>query len=112
MSQASLFAAEETVLPSGMRFEPDWLGVDEEAALIGAIRALTLREARYKQYTARRRVASFGGRFSAATALGLRAGRVGALAVAAQHRADQGTALLGLAAYRARIAASAARLRR
>jgi alkylated DNA repair dioxygenase AlkB len=63
MSQASLFAAEETVLPSGMRFEADWLGVDEEAALIGAIRALTLREARYKQYTARRRVASFGGQF-------------------------------------------------
>jgi alkylated DNA repair dioxygenase AlkB len=63
MSQASLFAAEETVLPSGMRFEPDWLGVDEEAALIEAIRALTLREAQYKQYTARRRVASFGGQF-------------------------------------------------
>ena len=46
-----------------MRFEPAWLGADEEAALLEAIRALALREAQYKQYTARRRVASFGGKF-------------------------------------------------
>ena len=63
MSQASLFDTEEIAFPPGMRFEPDWLGVDEEAALIEAIRALPLREAQYKQYTARRRVASFGGKF-------------------------------------------------
>ncbi len=63
MSQASLFDTEETAFPPGMRFETDWLGADEEAALIEAIGALELREARYKQYTARRRVASFGGKF-------------------------------------------------
>jgi alkylated DNA repair dioxygenase AlkB len=63
MSQASLFDTEETAFPPGMRFEPDWLGVDEEAALIDAVRTLALREAQYKQYTARRRVASFGGKF-------------------------------------------------
>lgn len=63
MSQASLFDTEEWALPPGMRFEPDWLGAADEAVLLEAIRALDLRDARYKQYTARRRVASFGGRF-------------------------------------------------
>jgi alkylated DNA repair dioxygenase AlkB len=63
MSQASLFDTAETAFPPGMRFEPDWLGAEEEAALIEAIGALALREAQYKQYTARRRVASFGGKF-------------------------------------------------
>ena len=63
MSQASLFDHDDIALPPGMRFEPDWLGVDEEAALLEAIRALALRAAQYKQYTARRRVASFGGQF-------------------------------------------------
>jgi alkylated DNA repair dioxygenase AlkB len=63
MSQASLFDHEETSFPPGMRFEPEWLGAAEEGALIETIRALDLREARYKQYTARRRVASFGGKF-------------------------------------------------
>jgi alkylated DNA repair dioxygenase AlkB len=63
MSQASLFDTEETAFPPGMRFELDWLGTEEEVALVEAIRALDLREAQYKQYTARRRVASFGGKF-------------------------------------------------
>ena len=63
MSQASLFGTDDTGFPPGMRFEQDWLGTEEEAALVEAIRALDLREAQYKQYTARRRVASFGGKF-------------------------------------------------
>lgn len=63
MSQASLFDTEDWAFPPGMRFEPDWLGVEEEAALLEAIRALDLARAQYKQYTARRRVASFGGKF-------------------------------------------------
>jgi alkylated DNA repair dioxygenase AlkB len=63
MSQASLFDTEEAAFPPGMRFEPGWLAADEEADLIGAIRALDLHQAQYKQYTARRRVASFGGQF-------------------------------------------------
>jgi alkylated DNA repair dioxygenase AlkB len=63
MSQASLFDTDDTAFPPGMRFAPDWLGADEEAALLEAIGALDLREAQYKQYTARRRVASFGGKF-------------------------------------------------
>lgn len=63
MSQASLFDTEEAAFPPGMHFEPDWLAASEETALLEAIRALDLAQARYKQYTARRRVASFGGKF-------------------------------------------------
>ena len=59
MRQAELFlgAAE---LPSGLVYQPQFLDASEEAALIEGIGALTLREAKYKEYTARRRVASFG----------------------------------------------------
>ena len=47
-------------LPGGMAYEPDFLAPAEEAALLETIRTLALEEARYKQYTAKRRVASFG----------------------------------------------------
>jgi alkylated DNA repair dioxygenase AlkB len=59
MSQAELFggAAE---LPSGLVHEPAFLAAEEEALLVAGIASLELREARYKEYTARRRVASFG----------------------------------------------------
>ena len=59
MRQAELFlgAAE---LPSGLVYQPQFLDASGEASLIEAIGALTLREAKYKEYTARRRVASFG----------------------------------------------------
>jgi len=50
-------------LPEGMAYEPEFLGPDEEAALIALIRALPLQAARYKAYTARRRVVSFGGSY-------------------------------------------------
>ena len=58
-AQASLFedAAE---LPSGLVYRPGFLSVAEEAALLEGIGALELRQARYKEYTANRRVASFG----------------------------------------------------
>jgi len=50
-------------LPPGMRYEPDFLGAEEEAALIALIATLPLEAAKYKAYTARRRVTSFGGSF-------------------------------------------------
>jgi alkylated DNA repair dioxygenase AlkB len=50
-------------LPEGLAYEADFLSRDEEAALIGTIRALPLQAALYKQYTARRRVVSFGGSY-------------------------------------------------
>ena len=56
-AQGELFGAG---LPEGLLYVPDFLGEAEEASLIAAIQALPLAEARYRQYTARRRIASFG----------------------------------------------------
>jgi alkylated DNA repair dioxygenase AlkB len=50
-------------LPEGLRYERDFLTLDEERELVRRIRALPLEAAMYKGYAARRRVASFGGRF-------------------------------------------------
>jgi alkylated DNA repair dioxygenase AlkB len=52
-----------TNLPEGLTYARDFLERDEEAALIGLIRSLPLAAAIYKQYTARRRVVSFGGSY-------------------------------------------------
>jgi alkylated DNA repair dioxygenase AlkB len=61
-AQAALFDAAEA-LPAGLRFEPGIITPAEELALIDAAAALPLHEARYKTYTARRRVYAFGSRF-------------------------------------------------
>ncbi|MEP6504516.1 MAG: alpha-ketoglutarate-dependent dioxygenase AlkB [Betaproteobacteria bacterium] len=47
----------------GLVYEPGFLGADEERALIELVRSLPLASAIYKQYTARRRVVSFGGSY-------------------------------------------------
>jgi alkylated DNA repair dioxygenase AlkB len=47
-------------LPPGLEYHADFVTRDEEARLIAAIETLSLREAEYRQYTARRRVARFG----------------------------------------------------
>ena len=57
--QAELFAADQ-VLPNGLVYRAGFLDAGEEAALLAAIAALPLHEARYKGYRARRRVASYG----------------------------------------------------
>ena len=62
MAQQALFD-EPSALPNGLVFQPDFIDAAEEARLLEGIRATTLREAQYKQYTARRRVASFGAGF-------------------------------------------------
>jgi alkylated DNA repair dioxygenase AlkB len=59
MAQSALFA-DATALPSGLVYQPDFLTAEEEEALVGGIGTLDLNEAQYKQYTAKRRVASFG----------------------------------------------------
>ncbi|MDT3680263.1 MAG: alpha-ketoglutarate-dependent dioxygenase AlkB [Burkholderiaceae bacterium] len=64
--QASLFDAPVPLpahLPEGLRYEPDFLDLDEERALIALVRTLPFEAARYKQYSARRRVVSYGGSF-------------------------------------------------
>ena len=58
-AQAELFE-EGSRLPNGLVHMPAFLSHDEEATLLDGIRSLELREAAYKEYTAKRRVASFG----------------------------------------------------
>ncbi len=60
MSAQSPLFDESQALPNGLLLVPDFLTPSEEAALIAQIHALDLQEAKYKAYTARRRVASFG----------------------------------------------------
>jgi len=57
--QAELFG-DAPVLPEGFVFQPDFISPDEERALLDEIARLPLEAAKYKQYTARRRIAYFG----------------------------------------------------
>jgi alkylated DNA repair dioxygenase AlkB len=66
MQQADLFELAPPLppaLPAGLRYEPAFLSPEDEAALIAVVRALPLAAAKYKTYTARRRVVSYGGSF-------------------------------------------------
>jgi alkylated DNA repair dioxygenase AlkB len=62
--QLALFAGPSgeaaTGLPAGWEYRTDFISVDEETALLAAIAALPLEEARHRGYVARRRVAHFG----------------------------------------------------
>jgi alkylated DNA repair dioxygenase AlkB len=64
-AQPDLFAAPAAApqLPEGMIYQPEFLTGEEEAALIEVIARLPLAPMRYKSYTARRRVLSFGGSY-------------------------------------------------
>lgn len=61
--QQDLFGSPAVQLPQGMRYQENFLSHDEEAHWIAALAALPLQEMQYKAYTARRRVASFGGSY-------------------------------------------------
>jgi alkylated DNA repair dioxygenase AlkB len=61
-AQSQLFGTDD-LLPPGLVFAPDFISQHEEADLLAVAAALPLREARYKEYTARRRVYAFGSRF-------------------------------------------------
>jgi len=64
MSQADLFGtAAGARLPEGMRYQEEFLSVAEEASLISLIAALPLAPMKYQQYTALRRVVSYGGQY-------------------------------------------------
>ena len=66
MDQSKLFDdldPPSDALPDGMTYRSGFLSSDEEAALIALIRSLPLEAAQYKEYTARRRVVSYGGSF-------------------------------------------------
>jgi len=59
--QGTLF--DEPPFASGYAFEADFLSAADEAWLLEQVRALPFAEAQYKEYRARRRVVSYGGRF-------------------------------------------------
>ena len=46
-------------LPQGLLYQPDFVTVEEEDALLAAIAPLPLREAKFREYFAKRRVAHF-----------------------------------------------------
>jgi alkylated DNA repair dioxygenase AlkB len=47
-------------MAEGLVYVPEFITPAEEEALLAEVRALDLREAKYKDYTAKRRIASFG----------------------------------------------------
>lgn len=66
MEQGQLFDLPEPLparLPAGMVYAADFLSPGEEADWITLLQQLPLAAARYKEYTARRRVVSYGGSF-------------------------------------------------
>jgi alkylated DNA repair dioxygenase AlkB len=67
-AQADLFAVgapppAASALPPDMVYETQFLNAGEERALVALIERMPLAEMRYKSFTARRRVASFGGKY-------------------------------------------------
>jgi alkylated DNA repair dioxygenase AlkB len=59
MSQQELFDSAPN-RPEGFVYEPGFISHEEEAALVKLIQDLPLQEAKYKDYTARRRTVSYG----------------------------------------------------
>jgi alkylated DNA repair dioxygenase AlkB len=57
--QNELFEA-PSALPNGFLYQPEFITPAEERELLEGIAGTDLREAQYKEYTAKRRVASFG----------------------------------------------------
>jgi alkylated DNA repair dioxygenase AlkB len=63
MSQNPLFPLVGDSFANGYAYEPDFLSEAEEAALVAEIQRLPLAAAQYKQFRAKRRVLSYGGRY-------------------------------------------------
>jgi alkylated DNA repair dioxygenase AlkB len=64
-AQRDLFGMPATgpALPEGLRYEEEFLSREEESALVAVIERLPLAPMKYQQYTALRRVASYGGQY-------------------------------------------------
>lgn len=61
--QTDLFADDEVPSIPGLRYQTDFLNPQDEALLLQFLRSLPLHPAKYKDYTARRQVVSFGGSY-------------------------------------------------
>ncbi len=64
-AQATLFDSDD-LLPPGLAFEPAFISPADEAELLAIAATLPLRQARFRQYTARRQVFVYGARIDAA----------------------------------------------
>ena len=62
MKQADLLNA-DSGLPAGLNYEPGFLSVQQEEELLEAIGSQPLQEAQYRDWKARRRIVSYGGRY-------------------------------------------------
>jgi alkylated DNA repair dioxygenase AlkB len=63
VTQNPVFPVAEDLLVRGYVYEPEFLAETEEAALTEWIQTLPLQEAEYKQFRAKRRIKSYGGRY-------------------------------------------------
>jgi alkylated DNA repair dioxygenase AlkB len=59
-TQAELFGPVPRTLPQGFHYRLHFVSPEEEAELLAAVERMTLEAARYRTYSARRRVASYG----------------------------------------------------
>jgi alkylated DNA repair dioxygenase AlkB len=62
VTQGELFTP-AAALPEGFTYQPGFLTATQEAQLLEVIQALPFREARYKEWHARRRIVSYGGSY-------------------------------------------------
>jgi alkylated DNA repair dioxygenase AlkB len=63
MTRTAVLPIAGDAVAKGYVYVPDFLSQAEEAALIEKIRTLPLQEAEYRQFRAKRRVKSYGGRY-------------------------------------------------
>ena len=63
VSPSDLFGSPVPALPEGMRYQEEFLSRAEEDSLVACIAALALAPMQYQQYTALRRVLSYGGQY-------------------------------------------------
>lgn len=61
--QKELFLGVPMDVPPGFSYREDFMTTEEEAALLDAIAVMPLQHASYRQWTAKRRIVSFGGAY-------------------------------------------------
>lgn len=63
MAQTSLFPVVDAAFAKGYTYQADFLSETEEAQLLAHLQKLPLAAAQYKQFQAKRRIVSYGGRY-------------------------------------------------
>ncbi len=96
-SQSDLFG-DADLLPDGLAFEPEFIDRAEEAELLAIAGGVALRAARYRGYTARRRVFAYGARFDFEEG-SLRPGDIDALPLPLQRLRQRVAGWLGVATH-------------